>query len=63
MQFFLGVAGYTAETPFDASMIVHFRKRFSNEDLRRINVLVVQRGKEMLLDAHSGTSASTISGT
>jgi len=32
-------------------MMVHFRKRFSDEDLKRINKLVVQRGKEMLIEA------------
>lgn len=31
--------------------MVHFRKRFSDEDLRRINELVVQRGKEMLIES------------
>jgi hypothetical protein len=51
IQFFLGFAGYSNKAPFDPSMMVHFRKRFSDEDLRRINELVVQRGKEMLLEA------------
>jgi len=32
-------------------MMVHFRKRFSDKDLRRINEIVVQRGKAMLLEA------------
>ena len=29
MQFFLGFAGYSSKSPFDPSMMVHFRKRFS----------------------------------
>lgn len=33
MQFFLGFAGYSSKAPFDPSMMVHFRKRFSEEDL------------------------------
>ncbi len=33
IQFFLGFAGYSNKTPFDPSMMVHFRKRFSEEDL------------------------------
>jgi hypothetical protein len=37
MQFFLGFAGYSSKAPFDPSMMVHFRKRFSEEDLSRIN--------------------------
>ena len=51
MQFFLGYAGYSNKAPFDPSMMVLFRKRFSDEDLKRINKLVVQRGKEMLIEA------------
>jgi len=49
IQFFLGFEGYTSKKPFDPSMMVHFRKRLTDDDLRRINELVVQRGKEMLL--------------
>ena len=51
IQYFLGFAGYVATSPFDPSMMVHFRKRFSDDDIRRINELVVQRGKDMLLAA------------
>lgn len=31
-------------------MVVHFRKLLTGDDLRRINDLVVQRGKQMLLE-------------
>jgi IS5 family transposase len=51
MQFFLGFAGYSSKAPFDPSMMVHFRKRFSQEDLNRINELIAERGKAMLIDA------------
>jgi hypothetical protein len=37
IQFFLGFAGYSSKAPFDPSMIVHFRRRFSDKDLRRSN--------------------------
>ena len=47
MQFFLGFAGYSSKTPFDPSMIVHFRKRFSELELNRINELIAERGKAM----------------
>ena len=50
MQFFLGSSGYSSKTPFEPSMMVPFRKRHSDDDLRRINELVVQRGKEMRID-------------
>lgn len=32
-------------------MVVHFRKRFSDEDLMRINEVVVQRDKEMVIES------------
>jgi hypothetical protein len=56
MQFFLGFSGSSSKILFDPSMIVHFRKRFSDEDLRRINELVVQRGKEILMEALAAQS-------
>ncbi|MCP9773840.1 transposase [Synechococcus sp. Tobar12-5m-g] len=56
MQFFLGYSGYSSKVPFDPSMMVHIRKRFSDEDLRHINELVVQRGKEMLIEAAASQS-------
>ena len=51
MQFFLGFAGYSSKTPFDQSMMVHFRKRFSEEDLNQITELIVERGKAMVMEA------------
>ena len=53
MQYFLGFTGYTSKVPFDPSMMVHFRKRFSEEDLKRINELIAERGKAMLIEAVS----------
>lgn len=51
MQYFLGFAGYSNKAPFDPSMMVHFRKRFSEEDLRRINERIAERGKAMVMAA------------
>ena len=34
-------------------MMVHFRKRFSEEDLKRINELITERGKAMVIEAVS----------
>ncbi|MEA5417198.1 transposase, partial [Synechococcus sp. BA-132 BA5] len=62
MQFFLGFSGYSSKVPFDSSMMVHFRKRFSDEDLRHINELVVQRGKEMLIEAAAAQTHDDSSG-
>jgi len=49
----LGFAGYSSKAPFDPSMMVHFRKRFSQEELNRMNELIAERGKAMLIDAVS----------
>ena len=48
VQFFLGFAGYSSKAPFDPSMMVHFHKRFSEEDLNRINELIAERGKALV---------------
>ena len=53
MQFFLGFAGYSSKAPFDLSMMVHFRKRFTEEDLNRINEVIAERGKSMVIEAIS----------
>jgi len=53
MQFFLGFAGYSSKAPFDPSMIVNFRKHFSEDDLKRINELIAERGKAMVIEAMS----------
>ena len=37
MQYFLGLHEFTQEPLFDASMMVHFRKRFPVEDVAKIN--------------------------
>jgi hypothetical protein len=37
LQFLLGLGSYQDEAPFDASMMVHFRKRITSEMLQEIN--------------------------
>ena len=37
MQYFLGLTAFQAEPLFDASMMVHFRKRFPVEEVAKIN--------------------------
>ncbi len=41
LQYFLGLTEYTNEAPFEASMLVHFRKRLSRELVGRINEQIV----------------------
>lgn len=43
LQFFLGLSEYSDQAPFDASMMVHFRKRLSLEIVQRINERIVQK--------------------
>ncbi len=42
MQYFLGFSEFREEPPFDPSMYVHFRKRFSLEQLNQINEAIVK---------------------
>ena len=51
MQYFLGFSCYSTKAPVDPSMMVHFRKRFSQEDLNRINESIAERGKALVKEA------------
>lgn len=42
LQYFIGMSEYQERAPFDASMLVHFRKRLSLELITSINETVVQ---------------------
>jgi hypothetical protein len=46
LQFFCGFAEYKDEPPFDASLMVYFRKRLTPEILGEINELIIQRAGE-----------------
>lgn len=43
LQYFCGMKEFSTESPFDPSMFVHFRKRFSADVLARINEVIVAR--------------------
>ena len=45
LQFFVGMPGYQEDKPFDASTMVHFRKRLTAEMLNEVN-------EEIILDFH-----------
>ena len=45
LQYFIGISSYCQDTPFDASMLVHFRQRIGIELVNKINQKMV---KEML---------------
>ncbi len=42
LQYFVGLPSYKDEKPFDASSMVHFRKRLSSEILIEINELILK---------------------
>ena len=47
MQYFCGYAGYDdSKLPFDASSMVHFRKRLTPEVLAQINEMVIQEAQK-----------------
>lgn len=46
LQYFLGLHVYTESQLFDASMMVHFRKRFTAEDFGTINEQIVSEALE-----------------
>ncbi|MBD2525403.1 IS5 family transposase [Nostoc sp. FACHB-133] len=50
LQYFIGMSSYSNETPFDASMLVHFRERISVELVNKVNQEMV---KEMCLETSS----------
>ena len=63
LQYFLGLTEYTNEAPFEASMLVHFRKRLSRELVGRINEQIVLNRRQTDREAHFGTQQPEIEGT
>ncbi len=47
LQYFIGFKEYSADSPFDPSMMVHFRKRISHEMLCEINLKIVERSLKL----------------
>ncbi len=43
LQYFIGMSSYSNETPFDASMLVHFRERISGELVNKVNQEMVKK--------------------
>ncbi len=46
LQYFLGYESYRSEAPFEASMMVHFRKRLGMEDLNWVQEKIAQRAQK-----------------
>jgi hypothetical protein len=47
-QYFLGMSEFTDQTPFDASKLVAFRKRFTPEAMAEINEAIIAAERENL---------------
>ena len=45
-QFFLGMPSYSVLEPFDSSSMTHFRKRFGDAMIRKVNELLVSSQKD-----------------
>lgn len=63
LQFFCGLAQYKDEPPFDASLMVYFRKRLTLEILGEINELIIQRASEAQASAADDDDDSENGGT
>ena len=48
LQFFIGLSGYQPSPPFDASMMVHFRKRIGPELIKVCNAMTKANGIAMI---------------
>jgi len=51
LQYFVGLHAYKDEKPFDASLMVHFRKRLSSEILIEINELILNPPEDVEKDS------------
>lgn len=56
LQYFLGLSEYQEQTPFDSSMLVHFRKRIPLEFVNQVNETVVTS----LLSSEAETDESRV---
>ncbi|MGG6298353.1 IS5 family transposase [Leptolyngbya sp. AN02str] len=59
LQFFLGLSQYSDKAPFDASMLVHFRKRVKLELIGQLNEAIVQQHRENDASKPEGTAESS----
>lgn len=63
-QYFIGLPGYQDATPYDPSLLVHFRKRLTAEILADINDVIIEnaKAKQSPKDKGSGRPGGTNSG-
>nr|WP_270274797.1 transposase [Enterococcus casseliflavus] len=63
LQYFVGLPSYKDEKPFDASLMVHFRKRLSSEILIEINELILKPIEDREDDSHNDDNDNDASGS
>jgi len=59
LQYFLGIAEYSNKAPFEASMLVHFRQRISEEIVNKINRKIVEKNIERVAEENSGKKSKS----
>jgi len=52
LQYFIGLTEYQKKPPFDPSLMVHFRKRFTPEMLAEINTEIISGNKLTMAQIH-----------
>lgn len=63
LQYFVGLPSYKDEKPFDASSMVHFRKRLSSEILIEINELILKPIEDGADDSQTDDNDNDASGS
>jgi hypothetical protein len=56
LQYFLGLSAYSDKAPFEASMLVHFRKRLNRQLLGQINEAVLRQSRENAPPQQAGST-------
>ena len=59
LQYFLGLSEYSNEAPFEASMLVYFRKRLNRDLVGRINKKIVVNRREQQTGKQPETKEKT----
>jgi len=60
LQFFVGLSEYSDKAPFDASMLVHFRKRVKRELIGQLNEAIVQQRCQNDSAQQDGSATSSV---
>lgn len=60
LQYFLGLSEYSDKAPFEASMLVHFRKRVNLELIGQLNEAIVQQRCQKNSPKQAGSAKPTV---